>query len=479
METTLELDSTILGVSVVAEGLNVPWDIVWGSDGHLWVTEQSGTVSRINVTTGEKKVLLNIKEVWRKRTSGLLGMALHPDLEQHPYVFVNYTTKVGPDSVIVSRLVRYTFQKDTLANAKLLLQIDGGTSHNGSRMAFTPDGKLLWATGDVQKKGYAQDSTVLNGKILRLNIDGSIPKDNPIPNSYVVAWGFRNMQGLAVAPSGMVYTSEHGEALEDEVNIIKPLQNYGWPEIEGRHDTPVEKAIAARHQRTQPLRSWTPTIAPAGIDFYASDSIPEWTNSILLSTLKGKSLRVLTLSHDGTIVTSEEVHLENQYGRLRDICVSPTGDIYVSTSNRDWNPSPGFPVERDDRILRIGKIKTEKRPIGYVRKPKPQQQDAVSGSALFTQHCAACHKEDGQGVPGTFPPLQGAEQVTGDKNQLAKIILKGLSGPITVKGQRYDQAMPSFGFLTDAEIASIATYVRSSWGNGASGISENEIKSNR
>lgn len=478
VDGNLALDSSMLSISVIADSLNVPWDIAWGPDSCIWMTEQSGTISRINTRTGQKVQLVKIEEVWRKRTSGLLGMTLHPDMEHYPFVYVDYTTRRGKDSTIFTKLVRYSYQGDTLVNAKVLLEIAGGTSHNGSRLAFSKKGKLLWATGDLQKNGYAQDSTVLNGKILRLNFDGSIPDDNPIKGSYVWALGFRNMQGLVVAKNGLVYTSEHGDAIEDEINLIKQMQNYGWPEIEGFHDLSEEKSIAARYKRAEPIKSWTPTIAPAGIDIYDSDAIPEWQNSILLTTLKGKSLRVLKLNTDGTSITSETIYLENQYGRMRDVCVSPSGEVYISTSNRDWNKSPGFPKERDDRILRIRKTSTSKIQAAQLNAREPLAK-APTRAVLFNQYCASCHKENGKGVPATFPPLQGAELVLGDKSKLINIMLNGFSGPVIVKGQKYDQVMPAFNFLNDIEVAEIATYIRSNWGNNSTAVSVADVKKNR
>ncbi|MEJ5964026.1 PQQ-dependent sugar dehydrogenase [Pedobacter immunditicola] len=475
-EEIFAIDSTILSVSVIAAHLNVPWDIAWGPDESIFMTEQSGTVSRINVRTGEKQLLLNIPEVWRKRTSGLLGMALHPDMKNHPFVFVDYTTRKGKDSVIFTKLVRYNYENDTLTNAKVLLEIEGAQSHNGSRLAFSKDGKLLWATGDLQKKGYAQDSTNLFGKILRINIDGSVPADNPIKGSLVYAWGFRNMQGLAVARNGNIFTSEHGDALEDELNLIKPLQNYGWPEIEGFHDQPQEQIIAGKQARSEPVKSWTPTIAPAGIDLFESIAIPEWENSILLTTLKGKALRVLQLGADGQAISADRVYLEGRYGRLRDVCVSPSGDIYISTSNQDWNPSPGFPKETDDRILRIRKVRTSKMEAADLNKQASLQKKKPAGLLLYNQYCASCHKENGIGVEGTFPPLLGAKKVLGSKYDLASIMLNGLPAPGMVKDKKYEQNMPAFNFLTDLEVAEIATYIRSSWGNNSTAVSVADIK---
>lgn len=254
--------------------------------------------------------MFKIAEVWRKRTAGLLGMVVHPKIKENPYLFVNYTVK--KDSLlIINRLVRYEITADTLKNPKVLLEVGGYTAHNGSRLAIGPDQKLYWATGDAYFGEKAQDAKSLNGKILRINIDGSVPSDNPSPNSYVWASGFRNMQGLTFSEKGLLYTSEHGDAIEDEINLIQKGKNYGWPAIEGKEDLPAEEAFALKHQTTPPIKSWTPVIAPAGIAYHNGKGIPEWANSLLLTTLKGKSLRVIKLSDDGRSTKGEEIFSKN------------------------------------------------------------------------------------------------------------------------------------------------------------------------
>lgn len=142
-------------------------------------------------------------------------------------------TRKKVDSAIVSSLVRYQYTGDTLINPKELLTVRGANGHNGSRLLIDKNNILYWATGDVANNKMAQDSTTLNGKVLRMTLDGSIPKDNPIPNSLVYAWGFRNIQGMAMNRLGNLFTAEHGDAIEDEINWVRPLHNYGWPLIEG------------------------------------------------------------------------------------------------------------------------------------------------------------------------------------------------------------------------------------------------------
>ena len=473
IDQMIHLQKTTLGVTTIASGLNVPWEIAWGPHNTIWITEQSGSISRIDAKNGKKKILLVIPNVWRKRTSGLLGMTLSPDMKNNPFIFVDYTYL--KDSVPFSRLVRYTYSADSLINPHVLLEIPASSGHYGSRIVISPDKKVIWATGDAQIDGAAQDTTSLNGKILRINMDGSVPTDNPIKGSFVWARGFRNMEGLVYSSNGSLYTSENGEANDDEVNLIQKNGNYGWPEIEGMSNLPGEKIFHEKHHTIDPLKAWTPTIAPAGIDYYNNKSIPEWDNSLLLVTLKTQSLRVLGLNKNGTEIISEHVYLEKDFGRLRDLCISPVGDVYISTSNRDWNPAQGFPKENDDRIIKIFKIKEGD---NFQARDSAITQTAAKSETIYSQSCISCHKEDGNGVPGTFPALNGSSKVNGNKAALIKIILNGIKP--SVKNQKQArEAMPSFDFLSDKDIAETLSYIRSHWNNHSGKITENEVKAER
>lgn len=463
-------NSVLLGTKTVVSGINVGWEMVWGPDNWIWFTEQGGTLSKVNPETGETKTLLHIREVYRYRSLGLLGMAVHPDPKQ-PYVFLDYTYRNG--TVISSKLVRYTYTPDTLINpVTLLSDIPGATGHNGSRIVIAPDGKLIMSTGDAVKGANAQDKGSLNGKILRINTDGSIPADNPFPGSPVWSTGHRNPQGLAYDKRGILFSSEHGDAIEDELNIIKKGGNYGWPFIEGFCDTEKEKAYCKTTTVSGPVKSWTPVIAPAGIAYYSSLAIPEWKNSILMVTLKTQSLRVLKLSDAGNEVLSEKVYLDHEFGRFRGICVSPTGDVYVSTSNRDWNPPEGYPKKGDDQIIKIFKVRGSALPLSAKKATKPV---TLPAAVIYNNYCASCHKNDGSGIAGVFPPLRANQRVLGDKNGLIQIVLKGLSGPVTINGKKYDQEMPAFNFLSDKKIAQVASYIRTHFGNKASAVSEMEV----
>lgn len=459
---TIQSDNSMLGVYEVAINRKVPWEICWGPDGKIWMTEQEGEVSRLDPSSGEIKSALKVPDVWFKRTAGLLGMDLYKESDGTIYAFLNYTHQ--KDTLVTSKLVRYRLERDSLVEPFLVLQIPGNHSHNGSRLKISNDGIIYWATGDAHRYGNAQDSTSLNGKILRINRDGSIPDDNPIPGSPVWAWGFRNMQGLTEATSGKWYASEHGEATDDEINLLQSLGNYGWPQIEGYADSANETRPAFAN-RINPIKAWTPTIAPAGLAYYNTDRIPEWKNSLLLVSLKAQSLRVLKLDKPGEKITDEIVLLEGVYGRIRSITVSPDGDVYMATSNRDWNPGPGFPKATDDRIVKISPAKESK---GELLKPKRAALVQVKdGAGLYNQYCASCHKPNGSGVNGSFPSMVGNAVVINNADSLVQRVLQG-------KNQ-----MPSFSFMKDEELAMVLSYIRTAWSNEAGEITPAAIQKNR
>lgn len=470
----LALDSSLLSVTMVATGLDVPWEIAWGPDNFIWFTEQKGTVNRLDPATGKRTVLLQIPDVYKKKSYGLLGMALHPDFADSPYVFLDYTYL--QDSAILSKLVRYTYRNGLLSDPLVLLKdLRGNTYHNGCRVVITPDRKIMMSTGDAGRSPDAQDTGSLNGKILRLNMDGTIPRDNPFPGSPVWSYGHRNPEGLVFGPGGVLYSSEHGDASDDEVNIISKGCNYGWPNVEGYCDRPEEKSYCTSHTITSPIKAWTPTIAPAGIDYYRSAAIPEWSHSLLLTTLKAASLRVLRLNTAGTAIVSEKIYFDKTFGRLRDLCIAPNGDIYLSTSNRDWNPGAGFPKPEDDRIIRLHKIKTVHNNAAVTVKASAAAPVAKGGAGLYITYCASCHRNDGKGAKGVFPPLAGSSIVSGIRSSLAALVLKGMSGAIEIKGEKYNQQMPSFRFLSDEDLASVLNYIRSHFGNHASAFTVQEM----
>lgn len=503
----LQLDKTQLLVSEVMHNLDEPWEITWGQDEHLWFTEKKGNIMRMNPATGRVKKVLTIPEVFSGgNTPGLLGMVLHPEFNKHPFVYMHYTyidstvtgdfDQRGRPNYIRARLMRYeySFEKDTLIRPDSIMpKIPGHWAHNGSRLAISSDDKLLFAIGDVVNSQFAQSELTLPGKVLRINLDGSVPEDNPIAGSYFYSMGHRNHQGL-VAANGKIYTSEHGPNNDDELNLIQPGANYGWPYVEGYCDKENEMAFCDSVAVTEPIFTWTPTIAPAGLDYYSHPSIPEWRNSLLLTTLKGRSLWQFRLDQSGEKILDEKIYLQKQFGRLRDLCVSSTGDVYVITSNSDWHIPryewmyDNVPSGGNDRILKISALNEEEHgnydyltvfgedPESIPMFVQDEVDEDIPGASLYQTNCATCHLPDGKGILNFTPPLIGTKGVA-DKNQLIQTALFGMTGEIEVNGAIYNDVMPGFSAsLTDKELAEILNFVRINLNNYRDSITTIEIR---
>jgi len=348
-EGQISIGSTTVDTSTIIPGLDTPWELLWGPDNFLWFTERQGTVSRLNPTNGQRTVILTIADVFEYGEGGLLGMALHPDFQTQPYVYLVYNYTSG--SLIKERLVRYSWDGNSLTNQETLIDgISANSYHNGSRLVFGPDGKLYMSTGDAGNTSNSQNMNSLSGKILRINPNGSVPDDNPFSGNYIWTTGHRNAQGLTFSPDGILYSSEHGPDSDDELNIIETGRNYGWPQVAGFCDLPAETDFCSENNVREPIAAWTPTLAVAGISYYDHPGIPEWQHSILMTSLKAGKLVSLKLSSDGLSIMEQADWLVNLYGRLRDICVSPDGRVFLAVSNRDGR---GTPRQGDDRIVEI------------------------------------------------------------------------------------------------------------------------------
>jgi len=344
----INLGTTVLQNTVVASNLNVPWDMAYGADGWIWFTELSGNIKRMNPSTYQVQQVFTISDVVLFGYSvGLHSIVLHPNFNTTPYLYVHYTY-----STTTSKIVRYEYDatNNTLINPLIILgNITAGVSHNGSRMVILND-KLFISLGDTfNTPAVAQNLSSINGKVLRMNLDGSIPNDNPIAGSYIWSFGHRNPQGLCYG-NGKLYSSEHGTGNNDEINIIQQNRNYGWPTVEGVCNTAAEITFCTANNVAEPIWSWSPAIAPCGLDIYQNPIIPEWNNSLLLAVLKDKKLIQLKLSADGSQITQQNTYLTNTYGRLRDVLVIPDGRVFICTSNRDY---AGTPIAADDRIIEL------------------------------------------------------------------------------------------------------------------------------
>jgi len=328
-----------LQVQEITTGLDTPWEVAFAPDGRIFVTERPGRISVIEdgELREEPYAELDVDELGE---GGQLGLALDPRFEENGYLYAYYTTGGGILGGATNRLVRLVEEDGSAREDRVLLEGLAASIHNGGRVAVGPDGHLYATMGDVSETSTAQDPEALAGKIVRVETDGDIPQDNPFPGSPVYSLGHRNPQGLAWDEDGNLYAPEHGQSAHDELNLIRPGRNYGWPEIEGdESDEGLEPPI---------LHSGEETWAPSGAAFLREGP---WSGSVLFTGLRGQSLHRVTFGPDDpSRVASHEEFLNGRYGRLRTVVQGPDGALYLLTSNQDGR---GEPAANDDRLLRV------------------------------------------------------------------------------------------------------------------------------
>ncbi|NBG88432.1 PQQ-dependent sugar dehydrogenase [Isachenkonia alkalipeptolytica] len=325
-------------IEVVAENLEIPWEIVHLPDGRILVTERPGRVKILD--EGE---IATIHSVEHAGEGGLLGMALSPTFEEDAYLYLYYTYREDGD--FYNRVARYTFEEDQIGEEEVVIEgIPGGRIHNGGRIKFGPDEMLYIATGDAADPELAQNVDSLAGMILRLHPDGGIPEDNPFDQSPVYAYGIRNPQGLAWHPgTEELFSSGHGPTRLDVINHIHPGGNYGWPEITcDEEDSDFEEAVVCYTEFT---------LAPSGMDFYHHEDLVE--ESLYVAGLRGNMVMRIDFNREGEFLRQEA--LFQDYGRIRTV-VYHEGSLYIATNNRDGR---GVPASEDDRIIRITPILLE------------------------------------------------------------------------------------------------------------------------
>ncbi len=396
---------------VVATGFEDPWEVTWGPDGFLWITERTGKrVVRVNPLDGSRKIAVTIDDVHQKLAQdGLLGLALDPQLlhgSNYVYVMYTYDADPGPDEMRRAKIRRYTYDSATerlVDPVDLLTGLPHGPDHGASRLVFGPDAKLYASRGDhgsnflayhcvanraqelpTAAEVEAHDWRSYQGKILRINLDGSIPTDNPVlkgVRSHVLTYGHRNPQGLAFGPDGKLYESEHGQDTDDEVNRIEAGRNYGWPLIAGYKDdqyytyanwsaskpTPcadleygrqIPSTVPQIKESDVDLPDFTPpiktfftvpsthdtrllgnaTAALSGLDIYTSPAIPGWNPSILVTGMVSGVIYRIPLN----AIDSEPLTYFKAQDRYRDLAIAPDGRrIYAVTTvfGRTLTPS--------------------------------------------------------------------------------------------------------------------------------------------
>ena len=330
---------------VLRSDLNHPWEILWGKDNHIWMTERQGKVSKINPADGRTVFSYTIPDVVSRGEGGLLGMVQDPRFVDNGFLYVVYNYE--NNGRYSEKVVKFTFSSNQLSDPQILIDnIPASNIHNGSRLWITDDAQpyLFISTGDAASSGNAQQLNSLSGKILRIRTDGSIPPDNPFSSGPVWSLGHRNPQGLVMV-NGKLYNAEHGPSVEDEVNSVEKGRNYGWPEVNGPCNG-SEEIFCNTNNIAEPIWSTgNSTFALSGMDYYSSTRIPQWNQSLLVASLKNETLYVVPLSEDGLSAGTVKTYFTGKYGRLRDVCVSPQGVVFICTSNGGG----------DDQLIQVSK----------------------------------------------------------------------------------------------------------------------------
>lgn len=321
-------------IKVLATGLKKPWALA-SSDNRIFLTEKDGNIRVVQSDVLLPEPLATIR-VAKAYGGGLLGIALHPNFTNNHFLYVYYT--YSEDNKLWNKVLRITESDNKITDAITIIdKIPGSQFYNGGVIKFGPDKKLYVATGLSEEFSYeSQNPSSLEGKILRMNDDGTVPQDNPFPNSLVLSFGHRDVQGMDWDENGNMFASELGPTKSDEINLIRPGNNYGWPEQE----------CGGNEKFVGPLVCYDPSIEPGGIVFYNGDHLG-YKNKLVMATLRGSNLYGLDINENDL---KSQKSILSGLGRIRDVMQGQDGYLYVITSNTDGK---GFPDKTDDKLLRI------------------------------------------------------------------------------------------------------------------------------
>lgn len=381
----LPAEANVEETTVVAD-LEVPWDLTFAGDDAYFTEREVGLRSidtdalcdKEGFTPDDAELILapaDLQDYENPPFGGFLGVAAHPDYPDQPSIYLYHSYDDGERR---NRVVRYDVEREEVT--PLVEGIPGTGGHLGGRITFGPDGNLWITTGDAHRSELAQDPGSLAGATLRITADGEVPSTNPDfdadADSRTVTYGHRNPQGITFTPDGEAFISEHGPAGRDEVAVVKPGNNYGWPSTRGGPDDPDYDSYAEREEIVPPIVNTGPetTWAPSGATFYVGDTIEPWGNRLFVSGLTSETLYAITLvrgeAEDEPPVGDDGVRYgmswlddrytatvhplyAGDYGRLRHVEQGPNGSVFLLTSNRDGRGQDPFPKSDDDRIVRI------------------------------------------------------------------------------------------------------------------------------
>jgi aldose sugar dehydrogenase len=352
---TFETEGPSIHVETIADGLSHPWGLAFLPDGSMLVTERPGTLRHVTAEGKISEPLAGVPEVDARNQGGLLDIALDPDYDQNRLVYLSYAEAgEGGNGTAVARGV-LDEDRAALSDVEVIFRQQpklDSTKHFGSRLVFDGEGHLFVTLGERSEerfRGQAQDLDSHLGKIVRIHPDGSVPEDNPFVGQNgalpeIWAYGVRNVQAAAINPgTGVLWEIEHGPMGGDEINIVEPGANYGWPIVShgvNYDGTSVGTGEARAEGMVDPIWTWTPVIAPSGMTFYGGDAVPEWQGDLFVGGLRATALVRLEL--DGNSVTGEERLLESLGLRIRDVVEGPDGALYLVTD------------EANGEVLRVG-----------------------------------------------------------------------------------------------------------------------------